>query len=64
MSRTQEARARGVSLAVEPEQTLGIEHGTVQFMDGAQSSQLAAQNLNELAAKLARLTERYRVATG
>ncbi|HET9124320.1 MAG TPA: methyl-accepting chemotaxis protein [Solirubrobacteraceae bacterium] len=39
-----------------------IEDGTTQFLDGAHASQLAASGLNELAAKLAGLTERYRLA--
>ncbi len=39
-----------------------IETGTAQFLDGAQASQVAATSLNDLAAKLAALTERYRVA--
>jgi methyl-accepting chemotaxis protein len=38
-----------------------IDAGTGQFLDGAQQSQRAAENLNELSAKLAALTERYRV---
>ena len=38
-----------------------IESGTTQFLDGAQQSQRAAENLNQLSAKLASLTERYRV---
>ncbi|HWD74712.1 MAG TPA: methyl-accepting chemotaxis protein [Solirubrobacteraceae bacterium] len=38
-----------------------IDAGTAQFLDGAQQSQRAAENLNGLAAKLASLTERYRV---
>jgi methyl-accepting chemotaxis protein len=39
-----------------------IETGTTQFLDGAHASQVAASSLNDLAAKLAALTERYRVA--
>jgi methyl-accepting chemotaxis protein len=39
-----------------------IEIGTTQFLDGAHASQVAASSLNDLAAKLAALTERYRVA--
>ncbi|HET8980408.1 MAG TPA: methyl-accepting chemotaxis protein [Solirubrobacteraceae bacterium] len=38
-----------------------IETGTTQFLDGAQQSQRAAENLNQLSVKLASLTERYRV---
>ena len=38
-----------------------MEAGTSQFLDGARQSQQAAESLNELAAKLAGLTERYRV---
>ncbi|MGH2874124.1 MAG: methyl-accepting chemotaxis protein, partial [Solirubrobacteraceae bacterium] len=39
-----------------------IESGTTQFLEGAQQSQVAAEALNELSAKLAALTDRYRVA--
>ncbi len=39
-----------------------IEDDTSQFLEGAQSSRVAAENLDGLAAKLAGLTERYRVA--
>jgi methyl-accepting chemotaxis protein len=39
-----------------------IEDGTTQFLEGAQASEVAAQSLNELSAKLAALTERYRVS--
>jgi methyl-accepting chemotaxis protein len=38
-----------------------MEAGTSQFLEGAHQSQQAAESLNELAAKLAGLTERYRV---
>ncbi len=38
-----------------------IDAGTSQFLEGAQQSQRAAESLNGLAAKLAGLTERYRV---
>jgi methyl-accepting chemotaxis protein len=38
-----------------------MQGGTAQFLDGARQSQQAAESLNELAAKLAGLTERYRV---
>jgi methyl-accepting chemotaxis protein len=38
-----------------------MEAGTSQFLDWARQSQQAAESLNELAAKLAGLTERYRV---
>jgi methyl-accepting chemotaxis protein len=38
-----------------------VDTGTVHFLKGAQGSQVAAENLNELASKLAALTERYRV---
>jgi methyl-accepting chemotaxis protein len=38
-----------------------IDDGTAQFLEGAQQSQRAAENLNELSAKLAALTDRYRV---
>ncbi len=57
------AQQQSVGMDEIAESMNSIEDGTTQFLDGAQSSQLAAQNLNELAAKLARLTERYRVAT-
>ncbi len=57
------AQQQSVGMDEIAESMRSIEDGTVQFLDGAQSSQLAAQNLNELAAKLAGLTERYRVAT-
>ena len=53
------------------EQSIGIEQiaeamshvndGTTQFLDGAHQSQMAAEKLNELATKLAAVTERYRV---
>ena len=38
-----------------------IDRGTAQFLEGAQQSQRAAENLNGLSAKLAALTERYLV---
>jgi methyl-accepting chemotaxis protein len=38
-----------------------IDNGTSQFVEGAHQSQRAAENLNELSAKLASLTDRYRV---
>jgi methyl-accepting chemotaxis protein len=38
-----------------------LEDGTTQFLDGARASEVAAQSLDELSAKLAGLTERYRV---
>jgi methyl-accepting chemotaxis protein len=38
-----------------------IDDGTAQFLEGAQQSQRAAENLNELSAKLAALTDRYQV---
>ena len=38
-----------------------IDDGTAQFVDGAQQSQKVAGDLSELAAKLAALTDRYRV---
>jgi methyl-accepting chemotaxis protein len=41
-----------------------IEGGTTEFLDGANSSRVAAQSLTDLAAKLALLTERYRVEAG
>jgi methyl-accepting chemotaxis protein len=39
-----------------------IKNGTTDSLEGAHQSQRAAENLNGLAAKLAALTERYRVA--
>ncbi|MGH2909380.1 MAG: methyl-accepting chemotaxis protein [Solirubrobacteraceae bacterium] len=39
-----------------------IEGGTSQVLDGVHASRVAASALNDLAAKLAGLTERYRVA--
>ena len=38
-----------------------VDEGTSQFLDGAHQSQIAAEKLNELAAQLAAVTERYRV---
>ena len=38
-----------------------IDAGTSQFLEGARQSQLAAEGLNDFAAKLTALTERYRV---
>jgi methyl-accepting chemotaxis protein len=38
-----------------------IDDGTAQSLDGAQQSHRAAESLNELSAKLASLTDRYRV---
>jgi methyl-accepting chemotaxis protein len=38
-----------------------VDEGTAQFLDGAHQSQMAAEKLNELAAQLAAVTERYRV---
>jgi methyl-accepting chemotaxis protein len=38
-----------------------IDDGTAHFLEGAHQSQRAAENLNELSAKLAALTDRYRV---
>jgi methyl-accepting chemotaxis protein len=38
-----------------------VSDQTTQFLTGAQRSQSAAQDLNELSSKLAALTERYRV---
>jgi len=38
-----------------------IDQGTAQFLEGAHQSQVAAETLNELSAKLAALVERYRV---
>ncbi len=39
-----------------------VEDGTTQFLEGAQASEVAAESLNELSAKLAALADRYRVA--
>jgi methyl-accepting chemotaxis protein len=47
----------GIAAAVER-----IKEGTTQSLNGAHQSQHAAENLNGLAAKLAALTKRYRVA--
>jgi methyl-accepting chemotaxis protein len=38
-----------------------VENGTTQFLEGAEASEVAAQSLNELSAKLAALVDRYRV---
>jgi methyl-accepting chemotaxis protein len=38
-----------------------VNDGTAQFLEGAQRSQQAAENLTELSGQLAALTERYRV---
>jgi methyl-accepting chemotaxis protein len=57
------AHQQSVGMDEIAESMNSIETGTAQFLDGAHSSKVAAQNLNELAAKLAALTERYRVAT-
>jgi methyl-accepting chemotaxis protein len=38
-----------------------MEDGTTQFLEGAEASEVAAQSLNELSAKLAALVDRYRV---
>jgi hypothetical protein len=42
----------------------GLEETTGHFLEGAHQSQQAAQNLDELSAKLAEVTRRYRVAEG
>jgi methyl-accepting chemotaxis protein len=39
-----------------------VNEGTAQFVAGAQQSQKAAEDLNELSGRLASLTERYRVS--
>ena len=54
----QEQSAGMVEIAAVMEQ---ISAGTGHFVSGAQQSQLAAESLDELAHKLAGLTERYRV---
>jgi methyl-accepting chemotaxis protein len=56
------AHQQSVGMDQIAESMSSIEEDTVQSLDGAHQSQAAAQNLNELAAKLAALTERYRVA--
>ena len=58
------ASAQQQSMGIEQiaESMRSIEDGTANSLDGARSSQLAAESLNELAAKLAALTERYLVA--
>ncbi len=38
-----------------------VDEGTVQFLEGAQQSQRAAETLNELSGQLVAVTERYRV---
>jgi methyl-accepting chemotaxis protein len=38
-----------------------MEEGTTQFLEGAEASEVAAQSLNELSAKLSALADRYRV---
>jgi methyl-accepting chemotaxis protein len=38
-----------------------VDEGTSQFLEGAHQSQMAAEKLNELAAQLGAVTERYRV---
>jgi methyl-accepting chemotaxis protein len=58
------AHQQSVGVDQIAESMTSIETGTTQFRDGAESSQIAAESLNELAAKLAALTERYRVAAG
>jgi methyl-accepting chemotaxis protein len=55
------AHQQSVGIDQIAESMNSIEDDTTQFRDGAQSSQVAAENLNELASKLAALTERYRV---
>jgi hypothetical protein len=40
-----------------------IEDDTGRVVEGTQASEVAAQSLNDLSAKLAALTERYRVGS-
>lgn len=57
------AHQQSVGIDQIAESMSSIEDGTAHFRDGAESSQIAAESLNDLAAKLTALTERYRVAT-
>lgn len=56
------AHQQSVGMDEIAQQMGNIDSGTAQFLEGAQQSQRAAENLNELSAKLAALTDRYRVA--
>jgi methyl-accepting chemotaxis protein len=56
------AHQQSIGMDEIAESMTNIETGTSQFLDGAHASQSAASSLNDLAAKLAALTERYRVA--
>ncbi|HLH65657.1 MAG TPA: methyl-accepting chemotaxis protein [Solirubrobacteraceae bacterium] len=56
------AHQQSVGMDQIAEAMASIEAGTSQFLEGAQSSQVAAEALNELSAKLAALTDRYRVS--
>ena len=55
------AHQQSVSMDQIAEAMASIDDGTAQFVDGAQQSQKVAGDLSELAAKLAALTDRYRV---
>jgi methyl-accepting chemotaxis protein len=55
------AHQQSVSMDQIAEAMANIDEGTAQFVDGAQQSQKVAGDLSDLAAKLAALTDRYRV---
>jgi methyl-accepting chemotaxis protein len=55
------AHQQSVSMDQIAEAMANIDEGTAQFVDGAQQSQRVAGDLSDLAAKLAGLTDRYRV---
>jgi methyl-accepting chemotaxis protein len=58
------AHQQSISMDEIAESMTSIEGGIRQFLDGAQSSEIAAQKLDELATRLADLTKRYRVSAG
>ena len=55
------AHQQSVGMDQIAESMSDIDAGTTHFLDGAQQSQRAAESLNVLSAKLAALTDRYRV---
>ncbi|MGZ4166675.1 MAG: methyl-accepting chemotaxis protein [Solirubrobacteraceae bacterium] len=55
------AHQQSVSMDLIAEAMANIDEGTAEFVDGAQQSQRVAGDLSDLAAKLAALTDRYRV---
>jgi methyl-accepting chemotaxis protein len=55
------AHQQSVGMDQIAEAMSNIDDGTAQSLDGAQQSHRAAESLNELSAKLASLTDRYRV---